>query len=58
MWAPILVVVFVVGFAVYCLRDLARADTVLHFPPIMWAAIICFTGPFGGLVYLTFGRPR
>jgi hypothetical protein len=58
MWASILVVVFVLAFAVYCLNDLAHADTVLRCPPVMWAALICFTGPFGGLVHLTYGKPR
>jgi hypothetical protein len=53
--------VLAVGFEVYCLVDLARAEEVRHLPKWAWA-ILCLgvglTIPFGGIAYLVFGRVR
>ena len=48
----------VLGFDVYCLRDLARAHVTFVFPPQLWFLTIVLTTPFGGIAYLTLGRRR
>ncbi|MGO8683949.1 MAG: hypothetical protein ACLQUT_05150 [Thermoleophilia bacterium] len=55
---PVLVFVVALGFDVYCLKNLARAEVVLYFPPRIWTYIIIFFTPFGGIAYLMLGRPR
>jgi hypothetical protein len=53
------IVLFVAfAFDVYCLRDLRDAPVVYAFSREMWASIIIFTTPLGGMAYLTIGRPR
>jgi ABC-2 type transport system ATP-binding protein len=47
-----------VGFAAWCLADLARAGQVRYLPKWVWAVVICFSVPGGGLVYLIFGKVR
>jgi ABC-2 type transport system ATP-binding protein len=51
-------VVVAAGFAVFCLADLARAAGVRYLPRWAWAVAICVFVPWGGLVYLIFGRAR
>lgn len=47
-----------VGFVVFCLADLARAEEVRYLPKWAWA-IVCFISvPLGGIVYLTLGKVR
>ncbi len=41
----------------YCLRELVRHDAK-RLPKLAWGAIILAQAPFGGLVYLLFGRKR
>jgi hypothetical protein len=45
-------------FAWYCLTDLSRAPQVLIFSRQVWAVLIVFTIPIGGLLYLRYGRVR
>ena len=42
----------------YCLADLYRTRLTLHLSRVAWAAVICLTGPIGGMTYLTFGKPH
>jgi len=54
----VVLLVVALGFDVDCLMDLARAEVVLYFPPRIWAYIIIFFTPFGGIAYLVLGRAR
>ena len=54
---PVLILVLAVGFAVFCLVDLARAPRVGSLPKWIWAVIICISVPIGGILYLVLGRP-
>jgi ABC-2 type transport system ATP-binding protein len=47
-----------IGFAAWCLIDLARAGQVRYLPKWLWAVIICVSVPGGGLVYLILGKAR
>ena len=52
------ILVAAIGFDVYCVRDLARADITFVFPPRFWFLLIVFATPFGGIAYLKLGRRR
>ncbi len=56
--AVLVVLVLAIGFAVFCLTDLARADEVRGLPKWGWAVVICISVPWGGIVYLVAGRIR
>jgi hypothetical protein len=47
-----------VWFDVICLRDLAKTPRVRYLTHPMWAVAIVLTFPLGGILYLTYGRPR
>src|SRR5215472_2363690 len=53
---PILLVL--AFFDVACLIDLVRAATVRSIPKWVWLLVICVSTPWGGLLYLIFGRER
>ena len=54
---PLLIVALAVD--VYCVIDLARAESVRHLPKIVWAIIIVFVSfPLGAVLYLFAGRVR
>jgi ABC-2 type transport system ATP-binding protein len=56
--AAIAILVLVVLFDAACLADLARARAVRSIPKWAWALVICVSSPWGGLLYLIFGRER
>lgn len=45
-----------VGFDVFCLADIARADQVRYLPKWAWALICLAQTPGGGIIYLSIGR--
>ena len=48
-------VLLAVAFVGFCLYDLSRSD-VRYLPKWAWALICLLSVPFGGIVYLVFGR--
>ena len=46
----------VVGWEVFCLADLARADRVRFLPKWAWAVACLIQIPLGGVAYLLLGR--
>jgi hypothetical protein len=50
-------IVLGVGFDVFCMVNLIRAEQVIG-PKWMWAIFICGSTPLGGLAYLAFGKVR
>jgi ABC-2 type transport system ATP-binding protein len=59
--SPVLVIAVAaaaVVFAAACLTDLVRGAAPRNLPKWGWAAIICLSVPWGGLVYLFLGRAR
>ncbi len=54
--APILVVLVAIGFEVFCLVDLARAEEVRYLPKWGWLIVSLISIPLGGIIYLTVGR--
>jgi ABC-2 type transport system ATP-binding protein len=53
---PVLAVA--VAFIAWCLVGLARAGQVRYLPKWLWVVVICVSVPWGGLVFLIFGKAR
>jgi hypothetical protein len=51
-------VILAVAWVVFCLHDLARADWVRYLPKWAWAIVCLISIPWGGLLYVIFGRDR
>jgi hypothetical protein len=51
-------VLIAIGFEVFCLVDVARADAVRHLPRWAWVVVCLISIPLGGILYLLFGRRR
>jgi hypothetical protein len=56
MAALITLLVVVLGFTVYCLVDLARAEEFRYLDRETWALICLVSLPLGGIIYLAVGR--
>jgi Phospholipase_D-nuclease N-terminal len=54
--AAIALVALVAGWEFFCLRDLAQAERVRLLPRWAWAVACIIQIPFGGILYLLFGR--
>jgi hypothetical protein len=52
------VVIACVGFAIYCVVDVVRAEEVRYLPRWAWAIICLASIPLGGIFYLVLGRAR
>jgi hypothetical protein len=50
------VVVLLIAWEVFCLRDLARAHRVRYLPKWGWALVCLLSIPWGGIIYLIVGR--
>ena len=57
-FVPLLILIPLLAFDVFCLADLARARGVNYLPKLWWALAICCFTPFGGIAYLSAGRHR
>jgi hypothetical protein len=55
-WTVVFILAPAVAFAVFCLADIARADTVRYLPKWAWAAFCVVQIPSGGIAYLAVGR--
>jgi hypothetical protein len=53
---PILLVA--IGFEIFCLVDVARAEEVRYLPRWAWVIICLISIPLGGIAYLLLGRRR
>ena len=54
--AVIPIVLVAVGFVIFCLIDVVRAEAVRYLPRWVWAIVCLISVPLGGIVYLVFGR--
>ena len=52
----LLALVLVVGWEIFCLANLARADEVRFLPRWAWAIACLIQIPLGGVAYLAIGR--
>jgi hypothetical protein len=53
-----LLLVVMIWFDLYCLRDIAHARYVRYLTPQAWGLLVIITFPIGGILYLTYGRAR
>jgi hypothetical protein len=51
-------IVAVVRFEMFCLRDIADADEVRYLTKQGWIVLCLLWIPFGGILYLYYGRTR
>ena len=54
--APLVLVAL--AFAVFCIVDVYRAESVRYLPRWLWAVLCIVSIPLGGIIYLVVGRER
>jgi len=57
-WALAPLVLLALGFVIWVVVDIARADSVKHLPKWAWIVLSMVSIPLGGIVYLLVGRDR
>ena len=58
-WAALApLILLAVGFVIWVVVDIVRADAVQHLPKWAWVIISIISIPLGGIVYLLVGRDR
>lgn len=50
--------VLALGFVIWVVVDIARAESVRYLPKWAWIVLSCVSIPLGGIVYLLVGRDR
>jgi nucleoside recognition membrane protein YjiH len=56
---PVLLLgVVLVSFIIYCWVDIVRSEKAKHLPKWLWAIICVISPPFGGIIYLAYGKTR
>jgi hypothetical protein len=55
---PVGVLLVAAAFTGYCLVDLSRAEQVRYLRREAWAIVCVVTMPFGGMLYLMYGKVR
>jgi hypothetical protein len=56
--AAVLAIAGVLRFEMYCLDDILHADYVRTLTRQAWVVLCVLVIPFGGILYLFYGRPR
>ena len=58
--APLLaflpLIIFALGFDIYCWLDIAHSNKTKGLPKWIWALIVAVSSPVGGIIYLLVGR--
>ena len=53
-----LLLVAMIWFDLYCLRDISQARYVRYLTPQAWGLLVIITFPIGGILYLRYGKVR
>lgn len=57
-WALAPLLLLALGFVVWIVLDIVRAERVKHLPKWAWIILAVLSIPVGGIVYLLVGRDR
>lgn len=57
-WALAPLLLLALGFVVWVVLDIVRAERVKHLPKWAWIILAVLSIPVGGIVYLLVGRDR
>jgi hypothetical protein len=53
-----LLLVVMIWFDLFCLRDIAQARSVRYLTPQAWGLLVIISFPIGGILYLRYGKVR